>query len=183
MLPKPWLMSARRRRMKARMKISPSSASLATSVRKPSPLSSRNSPGSVTRPRTRQRRPEIIVSSPVNPPALCVAMARSPCRSGCTISIAPDSNTKNGTLVSPGSNRTSPFSTLRTVLQERTRLMCAGVRTGNDWVCASSALGTGGEDIWPPEASEPKILEHGCAFPDATKPAIPALRRCDPVSS
>ena len=39
---------------------------LATSARKSSLLISRNSPGSVTRPRTRQRRPEIIVISPVN---------------------------------------------------------------------------------------------------------------------
>jgi hypothetical protein len=37
--------------MKARMKMSLNSASLATSARKPSPVSSRNSPGSVTRPR------------------------------------------------------------------------------------------------------------------------------------
>ena len=46
-----------------------------------SALISINSPAAVTRPSTRQRRPEIIVISPVNSPGPCVAIWRSPARS------------------------------------------------------------------------------------------------------
>ena len=136
--------------MKALMKISLNSASLAIRERNPSPLNSKNSPDSVTRPSTRQRWPEIMVISPVNSPGPCFAMGRSPARSGCTISIAPESRTKKGTLTSPGSNRISPGLTRRTSLNARTRLICAGLRTGKACVRASSALGIGEEDIFAP---------------------------------
>ena len=75
------------------MRISLSSASLATSTRKFSGLSSRNSPPSLTRPMTWLRAPEIMVISPVNPPGSCNAIIRSPSRDGCTISIRPESST------------------------------------------------------------------------------------------
>jgi hypothetical protein len=54
--------------MKARMKISLSSASFAISERKASALTSRNSPGSATRPRDKERAPEIKTISPEKPP-------------------------------------------------------------------------------------------------------------------
>src|SRR5581483_1617527 len=142
-------MSATRRRMKARIRISLNSASRPTNPRRSSPAISRNSPALVTRPRTRHCWPEIMVISPVNSAGSCFTMRRSlPSTSGCTISIAPESRTKNGTLVSPGSNRISPGSTLRTCPQERMRSICPGVKVGKVCVTASRALGIGGEDIF-----------------------------------
>jgi len=83
-----------------------------TNVQPSSALISRNFPGSLTRPWTKVRLPEIMVSSPVKWPwALCVTIRRSPLSAGCTISRLPDSTTKKETLVSPRSNRTSPRST------------------------------------------------------------------------
>ena len=64
--PRPWAMSSTRRRMKARMMISPSSLSVCTSVSRFSRESSMTSPGSMTRMRTSARRPESMVTSPVN---------------------------------------------------------------------------------------------------------------------
>ena len=94
--------------MNARIKIPLNSASRATRVRNSSGLTSRNSPGAVTRPRASEPRPEIIVISPVKLPAWWVTIKRSPCRVGCTISRLPESSTKNGAVASPGSNKISP---------------------------------------------------------------------------
>src|SRR6185437_7438196 len=140
-------MSDIRRKMKARMNISLNSASFATTDRKPSGLISRNSPGSVTRPRTRLRVPEIILISPVNSPGPCVMISRSPVNVGCTISRRPERSTKKGTPVSSGSNKISLRFTLRRLPPERRRSICEGVKAGNACVFASSALGMGKEDI------------------------------------
>ena len=145
--PRWFVMSARRRRMNALMMISLSSASRAIRERRPSELNSRSSPPSVMRPSTRYRCPEILLSSPVNEPAPCVVTRRSPVRSGCTISMLPESTTKNGTSVSPGRNRISPGSTLLSLLPGRIRSICVVVKSGNICVSASSALSTGKEDI------------------------------------
>ncbi len=139
-------MSSIRRRMKARIKISLISASLATSDRSVSAPSSRNSPGSVTRPRTNERCPEIIVISPVNSPGPWLTMGRSPSRLGCTISMLPDSTTKNRMPVSLGSKRISPCCTFRTRPKGRIRSICAEVRTGKAWLRASRKDNEGSED-------------------------------------
>src|SRR5580692_3855727 len=57
--------------------------------------------------------------------------------------MLPDSNTKNGTAVSPGANRMSPGCTVRTWADGLILSICAGVRTGNAWVRASRALRVG----------------------------------------
>src|SRR5271165_1817113 len=145
--PMPPRMSSRRRRMNARIRISLSSGSRATMERSSSPVNSRNSPGSVTRPRTRQSCPEIMVISPVNSPGTCAAIVRSPSMAGCTISMAPESRTKKGTSLSLGSKRISPRSTFRKREDGRIRSICAAVRTGKAWVRASRALGMGSVDM------------------------------------
>ena len=113
------------------MKMSPSSLSVATKERRPSALSSRNSPASPTRPSTSEGWPEIMLNSPVNDPGVCVVMVRSASRFGCTISKLPESSTKNGTGASPGLNRISPARTRRSFATRRTRSICSGVRAGN----------------------------------------------------
>src|SRR6202007_3177037 len=50
--------------------------------------------------------------------------------------------------------RISSFLVCRSLLLERTRLICASVNTGKAWVRASSALGIGREDIFPSQANQ-----------------------------
>ena len=84
----------------------------AMSARSWSTFNSQNSPGSLTRPRAKHRCPEIMLTSPVNPPGRCVAIVRSPLMPGITISNCPEISAKNEMFVSPGLNKTSPVSTV-----------------------------------------------------------------------
>jgi hypothetical protein len=97
------------------MKISLSSVSFAIKLRSSSELISRNSPGSDTRPRERARAPEIITSSPENWPGPYVTITCSPESWGTAMFSFPESTTKQGILNSPGSIRTSPAWTDRTL--------------------------------------------------------------------
>src|SRR5689334_12612842 len=89
--------------------------------------------------------------------------------------MLPESKTKNGTFVSPGSNRISPFLTSRTLLPERMRLIWAAVRTGKACVRASSALGTGREDISPPKAQLGVVSIRTRPQPFRCNPTLAAL--------
>ncbi len=111
------------------MKISLSSASLAMSARKASAPTSRNSPGSATTPRARERPPEIKTISPEKPPTPSVTNTCSPRSRVITISILPESTTKQAIPSWPGSYRTSPAPTVFTIPYGRMRSICAGVRT------------------------------------------------------
>jgi hypothetical protein len=95
--------------MKARMKMSLSSASFAMSERKQSMVTSRNSPGSATRPRAREPVPEIKTMSPEKFPGRCVANTCSPESLVMTILSAPESTKSKASPAHPR------FATLRGV--------------------------------------------------------------------
>ena len=83
--------------MKARIRISLSSASVCTSAIRRSRSSSITSPASRALARNNARRPEIMFVSPVNSPGLWTAMSVSTEPDGRTISTSPEVTTKNGT--------------------------------------------------------------------------------------
>ena len=115
------------------MKISLSSVSVCTSDSMLSRSSSMTSPGSATRARTSERRPESMLTSPVNWPGPWTVTSVSVAPEGWSISIRPVRTTKNGTTGSPASKSTSPALTGRTAPCAATRATCAGVRVGNIW--------------------------------------------------
>ena len=129
------------RRMKARIKISPISTSLCTKAIMCCRSSSITLPGLVTRARKRARRPESILTSPVNSPEPCTVISVSTAPHGRTISISPESTTKDGQLLSPCSTSTSPICISRMYPRAAMRLICASVNFGN--MCSTRALVTG----------------------------------------
>jgi hypothetical protein len=147
--PMPPAIRARRRWIKARMKISLSSASFAMSERNPFAVTSRNSPGSATRPRAIEPAPEIKTMSPENFPGPWVANMCSPESLVITISSFPESTTKQGIPKSPASNSTSPVRTVLAVPYGRMRSTCAGVKTGKTSACGSGVTIDGGIDALP----------------------------------
>ena len=131
--PNPCAIRSTRRRMKAFSTISPSSASVWMSVRSRSCATSTTSTGALAPIRTITRRPDSMLTSPVNIPGSTAAMKISPSFGfeGRTISSFPRVTTKKGTSWSPGLTRTSPASTARARPSAATRRTCSGVRVGN----------------------------------------------------
>ena len=140
--PTPAATNSTLRRMKARIRISPSSASLCTKASMCCRSSSITLPGFVARTRKRVRRPESVPTSPVNWPDPCTVTRVSTAPQGRTISSSPETTTKNGTALSPCSYE--HFATLhRTHVRPRgvIRRICAGVNFGN--ICSIWALVSG----------------------------------------
>jgi hypothetical protein len=106
--PMPCATSSTRRRMKARMRISPSSASVCTSACTLSRFISITSAGSPARIRNSERRPDSMLTSPLNWPGPCTATRDSPASVRRTISRYPFVTTKKGTTLAPSSTRISP---------------------------------------------------------------------------
>ena len=100
--------SAVRLRMKARMRISLSSGSRCTRVRRSLRSTAMTAPSLAIRPRSRLRRADSMLISPVNPPGWCTATGSSRSPIVRTTSIAPDTTTKKLVFWSPTSKSTSP---------------------------------------------------------------------------
>ena len=112
--PSPARISSTRRRMNARMRISLNSASVWINPSICSRVSSMTVPDFRARARKSARRPEIMLTSPVNCPGAWMVTRVSPDRDGRTISTSPAVTTKNGTTASPLSTRISPSRMART---------------------------------------------------------------------
>src|SRR5262245_56832421 len=134
-------MSATRRRMNARMRISLSSASRCTSARRCPRSTVTTEPSTVTRARTSPRRCDNMLISPVNSPGPSTVMGSSRPSTGRTASTAPSVTTKKRMFCSPKSNSTSPARTLRRTPTLEIRSICAGVSRGNIW-CRRSIYGS-----------------------------------------
>jgi hypothetical protein len=100
--------SAMRRRMKARIKSSLSSASFCTTRSRPSCSIAITSPSSRTRARTDAPDPRRVLISPPKLPAVWTVTGVSPAMPGSTTSIDPESTTRILPCRSPGSVSTSP---------------------------------------------------------------------------
>ncbi len=90
-------------------------------------------PASLTRPRTRLRRAESMLISPVNCLGPWTTTVCSRSATWSTTSIAPASTTKNRVFCSPTSNSTSPAAISRRLPIPATRAICASVSSGNIW--------------------------------------------------
>ena len=88
------------------------------------------SPDSAACMRISDRRPEIMLTSPVNWAGPWVTTSTSPSGSGRQISSRPEVTTKNGTSDVPWSTRTSPARIARTDPCDAIRAICAGVSVG-----------------------------------------------------
>ena len=168
--------SATRRRMKARSRISLSSESRCTSSRRSWRSTAMTAPASLTRPRTRLRRAESMLISPVNcrGPCMTTGCSRSP--TGSTTSMVPSSTTKKRVFCSPTSNSTSPAAISRRLPIAATRAICASVSSGN--ICAERAsIGLGLGWDWPSRRriAEP-IGPRPWAAPDAVRRRAPIVR-------
>ena len=144
--PMPCAINSTLRRMKARIRISLSSLSACTSASICSRLSSISSPGWLARMRTSDRRPDIMLTSPVNWPGPCLVTRISVRPEGCTISSSPAFTTKNGTPESPCSTSTSAGRICRTRPCAEMRAICAEVSVGN--MCSTrEPIGGAGEVV------------------------------------
>ena len=113
--------------MKARRKISLSSASVWTSARRRSGASSRTRVAPRARPLTTTGRPERRSTSPLNSPAWCtVTRWSAPDR----IAISPSTTTNSGRFRSPSSQSLSPSAKSRSRAKAAMRAICSGVSFG-----------------------------------------------------
>ena len=95
MSPTPAVINSALRRMKALIRISPSSASVCTKVSICRRSSSITLPGLVARTRNMVRRPDSVPTSPVNWPERCTVTRVSTAPEGRRISSSPETTTKN----------------------------------------------------------------------------------------
>ena len=106
--PRPTATNSTLRRMKARITISPSSASVCTKASRCCRSSSITSPAMAARNRKSARRPDSVLTSPVNCPGAWTVTRVSSAPEGRKTSSSPETTTKKGTALSPCSTSTSP---------------------------------------------------------------------------
>src|SRR5579863_3158131 len=121
--------------MNARMRMSLSSLSVCTSVSSSSRPISITSDASTARKVTKPRRPESMLTSPLNCPAPSTATSSSPAANRRTTSMRPAVTTKNCAILSPASRSTSPGSTRRACPCAARRAICGAVSVGN--ICSA----------------------------------------------